>query len=239
MSEIEQTTPEQRLDTLAEAIEQQFSDKGGRLERYRGELTLELPREIWREAAFILRDGEAFGFEELTDLCGVDYAGYGQAEWATDEASTSGFSRGADRAPKLDLDRPERFAVVCHLLSLANNTRLRLRTFVDTEFPVVDSLVEVWNSASWFEREAFDLFGIMFDGHPDLRRILTDYGFMGHPFRKEFPLLGEVEMRYDPEKGRVVYEPVATQPRTLVPRVIRRGKAYKPATAEKTESPDA
>ncbi len=239
MSENEQTTPEQRLDALTHAVQERFADKGGELHQDRGEVTLELPREVWREAAFILRDDEAFGFEELTDLCGVDYAGYGQAEWATEAASSGGFSRGAERGLEIDPHQPRRFAVVVHLLSFSKNVRLRLRTFLDTGFPVVDSLVEVWNAANWFEREAFDLFGIMFDGHPDLRRILTDYGFIGHPFRKDFPLVGEVEMRYDPEKGRVVYEPVATQPRTLVPRVIRSGKSYTPETIEKTEAPDA
>jgi NADH-quinone oxidoreductase subunit C len=161
----------------------------------RGELTLEVKDA--KAAALELRDG--FGFEQLIDLCGVDYASYG--------------------------DRPRegpRFAVVVHLLSIKNNVRLRLRSFCpDDAFPLVSSLVDVWPAASWFEREAFDLFGIVFEGHPDLRRILTDYGFVGHPFRKDFPLTGYVEMRYDPEQKRVVYQPVTIDPREVTPRIVR------------------
>ena len=163
-----------------------------------GELTLELAREKWRFCAGILRDDPGFGFEQLIDLCGVDYLTYGERE---------------RRAP--------RFAVVAHLLSLRYNRRVRLRTFLDDEGPVVASLTEVWNSADWYDREAFDLFGFIFEGHKDLRRLLTDYGFVGHPFRKDFPISGRVEMRYDPDKRRVVYEPVSIEPRVLVPRVIR------------------
>ncbi|MGB5592103.1 MAG: NADH-quinone oxidoreductase subunit C, partial [Gammaproteobacteria bacterium] len=145
--------------------------------------------------------------------------------WKTDSATASGFSRGVSRAFRQDDDgQPpqRRFAVVYHLLSLSQNARLRLRTFAsDQEPPMIDSVVDIWPSANWFEREAFDLFGILFVGHPDLRRLLTDYGFIGHPFRKDFPLIGHVEVRYDPEKGRVVYQPVSIEPRTLVARVIR------------------
>ncbi|OGI45027.1 MAG: NADH-quinone oxidoreductase subunit C, partial [Candidatus Muproteobacteria bacterium RBG_16_65_31] len=151
-----------------------------------------------------LRDAPEFGCAQLIDLCGVDYLYHGRE---TDETGTSWSG--------------PRFAVVYHLLSLAHNRRLRLRTFLDDELPVVESVVGIWSSANWFEREAFDLFGIVFDGHPDLRRILTDYGFIGHPFRKDFPLIGQVEMRYDPDKGRVVYQPVSIEARVLVPRVIR------------------
>jgi NADH-quinone oxidoreductase subunit C len=165
----------------------------------RGELTIEVKDA--KAAALKLRD--EFGFEQLIDLCGVDYASYG--------------------------DRPRegpRFAVVVHLLSIKNNVRLRLRSFCpDDQFPVVASLVDVWPAANWFEREAFDLFGILFDGHPDLRRILTDYGFVGHPFRKDFPLTGYVEMRYDPEQKRVVYQPVTIDPREVTPRIVR-GENY-------------
>ena len=163
-----------------------------------GELTLELAREKWRSCAHVLRDDPRLGFEQLIDLCGVDYLTYGERE---------------RRAP--------RFAVVVHLLSLRHNRRVRLRTFLDDEGPVVASLTGVWNSADWYEREAFDLFGFIFEGHKDLRRLLTDYGFVGHPFRKDFPISGRVEMRYDPDKRRVVYEPVSIEPRVLVPRVIR------------------
>jgi len=164
-----------------------------------GELTLEVPAARYGEAASKLRDAPELRFEQLIDLCGVDYSAYG--------------------------DRPRqgaRFAVVAHLLSVSRNWRLRLRVFcTDDEFPIVASLVDVWPSASWFEREAFDLFGIVFEGHPDLRRILTDYGFVGHPFRKDFPLSGHVEMRYDPEQKRVVYQPVTIEPREVVPRIVR------------------
>jgi NADH-quinone oxidoreductase subunit C len=162
-----------------------------------GELTIEVKATDYKATAERLRDD--CGFEQLIDLCGVDYASYG--------------------------DRPReglRFAAVVHLLSVTNNWRLRLRSFCpDDEFPVVSSLVEVWPAAGWFEREAFDLFGIVFEGHPDLRRILTDYGFVGHPFRKDFPLSGHVEMRYDPEQKRVVYQPVTIDPREVTPRIVR------------------
>jgi NADH-quinone oxidoreductase subunit C len=163
-------------------------------------------------------------FEQLIDLCGVDYLTHGSAEWTTSEQATStGFSRGVDRpdCPEPGPVSDRRFAVVTHLLSQRHNRRLRLRVHAPGDPPRVASLVDVWSSANWFEREAFDLFGILFEGHPDLRRILTDYGFIGHPFRKDFPLIGHVEMRYDPERGRVVYQPVTIEPRVLVPRVIR------------------
>ena len=164
-----------------------------------GELTLEVKAADFRKSCEKLRDHAELGFEQMIDLCGVDYAAYG--------------------------DRPRegsRFAVVVHLLSVQKNWRLRLRTFCpDDEFPVVSSLVEVWPAASWFEREAFDLYGILFEGHPDLRRILTDYGFVGHPFRKDFPLSGYVEMRYDPEQKRVIYQPVTIDPREVTPRIVR------------------
>ena len=194
-------------------------------------LTVEVPVPDWLEAARTLRDHAACRFEQLTDLCGVDYLGYGQDEWETDEATSEGFSRaveglGPGRFRWQELPEPahaeRRFAVVVHLLSLAHNRRLRLRTFAPDEgFPMVPSLVELWSGVNWFEREAFDLFGIVFEGHPDLRRILTDYGFSGHPFRKDFPLIGNVTVRYDEERQRVVYEPVEIEPRVLVPRVIR------------------
>ena len=164
-----------------------------------GELTLEVPAARYLEAARTLRDHAELRFEQLIDLCGVDYSTYG--------------------------DRPRegaRFAVVAHLLSVTHNWRLRLRAFCpDDAFPLLASVTEVWPGVNWFEREAFDLFGIVFEGHPDLRRILTDYGFVGHPFRKDFPISGHVEMRYDPEQKRVVYEPVTIEPREVTPRVVR------------------
>ncbi|HSG63534.1 MAG TPA: NADH-quinone oxidoreductase subunit C, partial [Gammaproteobacteria bacterium] len=166
-----------------------------------------------------------------------DYLDYGHAEWDTRDATSGGFSRGAHRgdgfarAPltATQLEPEARFAVVYQLLSIANNQRIRLKVYCpDDERPMLSSVVEIWASANWFEREAFDLFGIVFVGHPDLRRLLTDYGFIGHPFRKDFPLIGNVEMRYDPEKGRVVYEPVTIEPRTLVPKTVRDDNRYTP-----------
>jgi NADH-quinone oxidoreductase subunit C len=191
-----------------------------------GEVTVVVPAERLLEVCWILRDHEALRFEQLIDLCGVDYAAYGKAEWETDEASTTGFGRGVDREPDLALDDPKRFAVAYHLLSLVHNRRLRLRVYAGGAAPMVDSVIPVWASANWFEREAFDLLGILFRGHPDLRRILTDYGFVGHPFRKDFPLSGQVEMRYDAEQRRVIYEPVSIEPRVLVPKVIREDSRY-------------
>ena len=191
----------------------------------------------WLEVAQTLRDDPRFTFSQLTDLCGVDYLGYGQVEWETTDATSGGFSRGVEGMGPGRFDwknRPEasdaeqRFGVVVHLLSTQHNARLRLTTFAsDESLPVVPSLVEIWNSANWYEREAFDMFGIIFEGHPDLRRILTDYGFTGHPLRKDFPLIGNVTVRYDEKKGRVVYEPVEIEPRVLVPRVIRDDSRYK------------
>ncbi len=176
-----------------------------------------------------LRDDDALAFVQLSDLCGVDYSAYGQTDWRTQETTRTGFSRGrgagdaaamADAPSAAATDRP-RYAVVYHLLSLQHNRRLRLRCHPQDEPPRIESVSQLWNSAIWYEREAFDLFGILFEGNPDLRRLLTDYGFMGHPFRKDFPLEGRQEVRYDPEQGRVIYQPVTIRNRVLVPRVIR------------------
>ena len=183
------------------------------------------------EVAARLRDSASLRFEQLMDLAGVDYLGYGTDEWKTLSATGSGFSRGVarDAARQLPVSG-RRFAVVYQLLSISQNARVRLRVpCEDAEDPIVDSVIGIWPSANWFEREAFDLFGILFRGHPDLRRILTDYGFIGHPFRKDFPLIGNVEVRYDPERQRVVYEPVSIVPRVLVPKVIRHDNRYDPA----------
>ncbi|MFA6699142.1 MAG: NADH-quinone oxidoreductase subunit C [Thiomicrospira sp.] len=188
------------------------------------ELTIELSAEQSKQGLLQLKD--VLGFEQLIDLCGVDYLGYGEANWESEKAPNQGFSRGvfdfdAEHSDK-DLLVERRFAVVYHLLSITHNLRIRVKTFpVDTVQPIVESVVDVWAVANWFEREAFDMFGILFKGHPDLRRILTDYGFVGHPLRKDFPLTGHVEMRYDAEKGRVIYEPVSIENRVNVPRVIR------------------
>lgn len=197
-----------------------------------GEVTIEvLPADLIAVCK-VLRDDPALQFEQLIDVCGVDYSEYGRAEWVTDESTSTGFSRGVEAATGArlrfgeDLDSSEsdrpRFAAVHHLMSVNHNHRLRIRVYCESDdVPVVPSVIDIWPSANWFEREAFDLFGILFDGHPDLRRILTDYGFVGHPFRKDFPLIGHVEMKYDEEQKRVVYQPVSIEPRVLVPRVIR------------------
>lgn len=201
------------------------------------ELTIEVNSTHYLAVAAQLRNNRQAPFEQLIDLCGVDYLGYGDVEW---ETKTDSFSRGVSgtSAGRFDFDQVfetteydgKRFAVVVHLLSIENNLRLRLKTFCDdNDFPNVDSIVNVWNSANWYEREAFDLFGILFNNHPDLRRILTDYGFVGHPFRKDFPLVGHVEMRYDEEKERVVYEPVSIEPRVLTPRIIRDDQRFSAA----------
>ncbi len=207
----------------------------------RGEVGMEVEPAQWLATALALRD--EFGYEQLTDVSGVDYLTWGSDEWDTDPSS-QGFSRGVEgtgagrfvwgELPSGAADAPaRRFAAVAHLLSYQYNQRLRVRTFAaDDEMPIVDSLTSVWAGANWFEREAFDLFGIVFEGHPDLRRILTDYGFIGHPFRKDFPLIGNVEVRYDPERKRVIYEPVSIQPRVLVPRVIRDDARYQTAAGE-------
>ncbi len=226
-----------RYALLAEAVEAKLGDKLTRLDSTHGELGYRLAAGDLLDCARILRDDGALRFEMLMDVCGVDYLSYGRAEWETDSATSTGFSRGVhqDQVPGTDeiantRYRPEsRFAVVYHLLSVTHNHRVRLKVFcTDEDRPMVDSVISIWSSAGWYEREAFDLFGILFVGHPDLRRILTDYGFIGHPFRKDFPLIGNVEMRYDPSKGRVVYEPVSIEPRTLVPKTIRDDNRYDP-----------
>lgn len=207
-----------------------------------GELTLVVMREHFMQVARILRDDPQFQFEVLIDVCGVDYLDYGRAEWETEEATTTGFSRGVDRQFLRDPEAVDsinadfghespksvkpRFASVYHLLSISLNHRIRIRVPLSEEDLVIPSVIDLWPSANWFEREAFDLFGIMYKGHPDLRRILTDYGFVGHPFRKDFPLIGNVEVRYDGKLKRVVYEPVSIERRILEPKVIRDDNRY-------------
>jgi NADH-quinone oxidoreductase subunit C len=227
-----------RLDQLAEHLQADFSEVGCTLERSCDEVTLVVPRDRLTTVASRLRDEEAYRFEELIDVCGVDYGAYAKSEWQTDGAPDTGFGRGVESG-QMEMNKENRFAAVYHLLSVSLNMRLRLRVFVDTAEPIVDSMVPVWESANWFEREAFDLYGILFSGHPDLRRILTDYGFIGHPFRKDFPLIGQVEMRYDANLGRVVYEPTSIDPRTLVPRVIREDNRYLGADNETQDAGDA
>ncbi len=222
-----------RLDQLEARVRECIGENIQRLSRAEGELTLEVSSDSLVECCLLLRGTSGLQFESMVDLCGLDYLNYGHGEWKTAEATSSGFSRGVSRSDDTE-SSGRRFAVVYHLLSVSLNHRLRLRVFVDAgEPPVIASVIDVWPSANWYEREAFDLFGILFDGHPDLRRILTDYGFIGHPFRKDFPLSGNVEVRYDPDKGRVVYEPVSIQPRTLVPRVIRTDNRYREALRDR------
>jgi NADH-quinone oxidoreductase subunit C len=220
-----------RLARLAARVEEALPAGLVRIANHAGELTYEVRPNDLLEAGTVLRDRAGLEFQMCMDVCGVDYLQHGRAEWKTQRATSSGFSRGVVRGLSSAGDeRPgRRFAVVYQLLSIANNQRLRLKVFCeDDEQPAVDSVAPIWASANWYEREAFDLFGIMFKGHPDLRRLLTDYGFIGHPFRKDFPLSGNVEVRYDPEKRRVVYQPVTIEPRVLVPKVIRHDNRYDP-----------
>ncbi len=217
----------QASEQLAGQLRERFADAISGIIVERGEVTMELPAARLLETARALRDEPEFQFAQLMDVCGVDYLHYGQADWETEETTSTGFSRGVSIGVyKESSNRPQRFAAVYHLLSLHYNRRLRIRCYTEGNPPRIDSVVEVWNSANWFEREAFDLYGILFDGHPDLRRILTDYGFVGHPFRKDFPLHGNVEVRYDPDKGRVIYQPVTIENRVLVPKVIRHDNRY-------------
>ena len=227
--------------SLAERLAARFGDTLT-ISTQRNEITAELAAADLIAVATALRDEPGFRFSELVDLCGVDYLGYGQTEWETNTAGGDGFSRGVEGQAmgRFDWagrprgnDEPRRFASVVHLLSIEHNRRLRLRVFcADDSMPVVPSLTHVWPGVNWFEREAFDLYGILYDGHPDLRRILTDYGFVGHPFRKDFPLIGNVEVRYDAEQKRVIYEPVSIEPRVLVPRTIRNDADLMQAKAE-------
>ena len=201
-----------------------------------GCVTLEVESRLLVDICKILRDDSYFQFSQLIDLCGVDYSQYGCTDWRTAECTESGFSRGAseDNIRVNTWDKP-RYAVVYHLLSIALNHRIRIKVFVDESDLLVPSVLSVWSSADWYEREAFDLFGIIFEGHPDLRRILTDYGFVGHPLRKDFPLIGEVEMRYDAKSKECIYEPVSIQPRVNTPRVIRKDSRLN--ISEDEESP--
>ncbi len=189
----------QTLDALLLAIQNALGESLVRAHIRLDELTIELRADQMAQAMRALHDHPDLNFSQLSDLCGMDYRAYQDGAW-----------------------EGPRFAVVTHLLSIAHNQRLRVRVFCeDDELPIVTTVTEIWPSANWFEREAFDLYGIVFEGHPDLRRILTDYGFVGHPFRKDFPLSGNVEMRYDPAQGRVIYQPVSIEPREITPRIVR------------------
>ncbi|HEV2041000.1 MAG TPA: NADH-quinone oxidoreductase subunit C [Casimicrobiaceae bacterium] len=206
-----------KTETLAASLTAAFGERLGGVTVALDEITAVVPVAELVDTMRGLRDRPEFSFATLIDLCGVDYSAYG--------GEPTGFLySSSDATPPEPIVRthPGRFAVVYHLLSLTHNTRLRVRSFAaDDDFPVLPSVIDVWPGANWYEREAFDFYGIMFAGHPDLRRILTDYGFVGHPFRKDFPLSGHVEMRYDPEQGRVIYQPVTIEPREVTPRIIR------------------
>jgi NADH-quinone oxidoreductase subunit C len=230
-----------RIEMLAAAVESAFGDFVARQPALGDELCYEVLPANLLQVATVLRDAPALKFEMLMDLAGVDYLQFGAAEWKTSSATRSGFSRGvANRGAPQETHEGPRFAIACQLLSITHNHRLRLRVHCDGgDDPTLDSLCDVWACANWFEREAFDLFGILFRGHPDLRRILTDYGFIGHPFRKDFPLIGNVEVRYDAAQGRVIYEPVGIEARTLVPRVIRHDNRYEPALKDPAVVPRA
>ncbi len=184
---------------LADTVSQALGSLAKRVDLRLDEVTVTVAPADWHAAALLLRDAPGCKFEQLIDLAGLDYADYGNGAW-----------------------EGQRFAVAMHLLSVSLNQRVRVKAFLaDDELPAIDSVNDVWNAANWFEREAFDLYGIVFEGHPDLRRILTDYGFIGHPFRKDFPVSGHVEMRYDPEQKRVIYQPVTIEPREITPRIVR------------------
>ncbi|NLC61235.1 MAG: NADH-quinone oxidoreductase subunit C [Gammaproteobacteria bacterium] len=241
----------ERHKALAERLRARFGDATVTVDGSRAEVGIEFKAGDWQEGCRVLRD--EFGFEQLIDLCGIDTLGYGTDEWDTG-VSSQGYSRGVvgrgpgrfrfGQQPSQQLEQPlgegavqepeRRFAAVVQLLSVQHNLRMRVIAFApDSAAPMLDTLTGIWPVANWFEREAFDLFGIIFQGHPDLRRILTDYGFVGHPFRKDFPLIGNVEVRYDPERKRVVYEPVTSvEPRVTVPRVIRDDARYATSLGE-------
>jgi NADH-quinone oxidoreductase subunit C len=220
-----------RIEALASRMIARFGERIQVIPTTCGELTYEIAAADLITIATDLRDDSQFRFDQLIDLTGVDMLKFGDVEWTTQQSTRTGFSRGVARGAGVDADDASRFVVVYHLLSTHYNVRMRLRVHCERGdrgqgLPMIDSLIAVWASANWFEREAFDLFGIMFKGHPDLRRILTDYGFIGHPFRKDFPLIGNVEVRYDEVQKRVIYQPVSIEQRVLVPRVIRDDNRY-------------
>lgn len=218
------------IESLSAKIKERFERLLERVIIRSNELTIEVAAQHLHQICIALRDESEFDFKLLIDVCGVDYLKYGLDEWQTESTTATGFGRGVtrDHVPE---DFPSevfpRFASVYHLLSITHNHRIRIRVFLDEKNLQIPSVVDIWPSANWFEREAFDLFGIVYQGHPDLRRILTDYGFIGHPFRKDFPLIGNVEARYDAKEKRVIYEPVSIKPRILEPKVIRTDPRYK------------
>lgn len=211
-------------EVLVKRVSEQFSGMLDNACIERGQAIIELkPQHLPAVCRALKAD---YGFEQLIDLCGVDYSAFGRADWETQSATGTGFSRGVNPGQQSARQTVSHFAVVYQLLSIEYNYRLRVRCTVDEHDMRIASVVDIWASANWYEREAFDMFGILFEGHPDLRRLLTDYGFVGHPLRKDFPLQGNVEVRYDAEKKRVVYQPVTIKNRVLVPRVIRHDNRY-------------
>jgi NADH-quinone oxidoreductase subunit C len=216
-----------KIDNLVEKLKAELAGKVTDVTVAYNEITIESDAANLKTLMLELRDVDAFSFDQLIDLCAVDYLLYGEYDWETESATECGFSRGVEpqEARAYIMDKP-RFAVVYHLLSTQKNQRLRVKVFVDEKHAMVPSVHHIWKGANWFEREAYDLYGILFEGHPDLRRLLTDYGFIGHPFRKDFPLSGQVEMRYDARLQKVIYAPVDIVPRILVPKVIRNDNRY-------------
>ncbi|MDP3704607.1 MAG: NADH-quinone oxidoreductase subunit C [Legionellaceae bacterium] len=216
-----------KQDTLVELLRSNLSYELPSISVAYGEVTVECKLDSITSLLYDLRDHEAFEFDQLMDLCAVDYLLYGEYDWETEAATERGFSRAVEfqESRAFVQDKP-RFAVVYHLLSTTKNQRLRVKVFVPENNLVVPSVHDIWKTANWFEREAYDLYGVLFENHPDLRRILTDYGFIGHPFRKDFPVSGHVEMRYDALLKKVIYEPVDIVPRILVPKVIRNDNRY-------------
>lgn len=216
------------IQTLEDNIKAQFPDWIESTHIDFNQLTVIVKPEHLVDLCLMLRDKPEFDFKQLMDVCGVDYLHYGYDDWDTNSTTLTGFSRGVTGLHPVEATKAKRFAVVYHLLSLSLNHRIRIRVNIaDEKELMVDSVIDLWPAADWFEREVFDLFGILFKNHPDLRRLLTDYGFVGHPFRKDFPLIGKVEARYDAKSKRVVYEPVSIPPRVLEPKVIRHDHRYK------------
>jgi len=216
-----------RSETLFEACKEQWPNLAEYM-TLNDMVTMEVGRDQLVHICHELRDLPAFAFEQCMDVVGVDYSDYGVSYWRTHDTTGSGFSRGvmAEEGEQIIPWNKPRFGVVYHLLSVSKNHRIRLKVYLHEDDLIVPSVMPLWPAANWHEREVYDLFGIVFEGHPDLRRLLTDYGFVGHPFRKDFPLIGEVELRYDAQSQRCVYEPVGIQPRVLVPKVIRRDNRY-------------
>lgn len=223
-----------KITNLAERVESELTGLTTAIIMSHNELTLEADSHQIKPLLMQLKENKSFAFDTLIDICGVDYLLYGEYDWETESATESGFSRGVEpqEAKAYALTKP-RFAVVYHLLSTTLNQRIRVKVFLNENSLMIPSVHEIWKGANWFEREAYDLYGILFEDHPDLRRILTDYGFIGHPFRKDFPISGHVEMRYDAHLGKVIYEPVDIEPRVLVPKVIRNDNRYLDLQGEK------